>query len=97
VVVFRIVQESLTNVARHAEASSVEITLAQGADVLHVSVRDNGKGFDPADIANRKSFGLLGMSERAIALGGTVEIASSPQQGTVVAVRMPTKHNGDIS
>lgn len=96
VVVFRIVQESLTNVARHAEASSVEITLAQGADVLHVSVRDNGKGFDPADIANRKSFGLLGMSERAIALGGTVEIASAPQQGTVVSVRMPTKSTGGV-
>ncbi len=96
VVIFRIVQESLTNVARHAEANSVEITLAQGAGVLHVTVRDNGKGFDPAHIANRKSFGLLGMSERAIALGGTVEIASAPQLGTVVSVRMPIRPNGDI-
>lgn len=96
VVIFRIVQESLTNVARHAKASSVEISLVQGADVLHVAVHDNGKGFNPADITNRKSFGLLGMSERAIALGGTVEITSAPQQGTVVSVHMPIKPNGGV-
>ncbi len=95
VVVFRIVQESLTNVARYAEASSVEITLAQGADVLHVIVCDNGRGFDSTNNNNRKSFGLLGMRERAMALGGTVEIVSAPQQGTVVSVRIPTQLNGD--
>jgi signal transduction histidine kinase len=102
VVAFRIVQESLTNVARHSDASRVEITLAQGIDVLHVIVRDNGRGFDAAIIPKRKSFGLLGMRERAIALGGTIEIISAPQQGTVVSFNMPIKlnlnePNGDIS
>lgn len=96
VAVFRIVQELLTNVARHAEASSVDITLARYADNLHVEVRDNGKGFDPAATAAvNKSFGLLGVCERAIAMGGDIEVISAPQQGTAVTVRMPTKPNGD--
>lgn len=107
VAAFRIVQESLTNVTRHAEADRVEITLAQGVDVLHVMVRDNGKGFDPASIADKKSFGLLGMRERAIAMGGSVDILSAPGQGTVVSLYMPIRTdinksnlnqpNGDIS
>lgn len=96
VAVFRIVQELLTNVARHAEASSVDITLARHADNLHVEVRDNGKGFDPAvTAAVNKSFGLLGVCERAIAMGGDIEVISAPQQGTAVTIRMPTKPNGD--
>lgn len=94
--VFRIVQELLTNVARHAGASSVDITLTRYADNLHVEVRDNGKGFDPAATAAvNKSFGLLGVCERAIAMGGDIEVISAPQQGTAVTVRMPTKPNGD--
>ena len=92
--VFRIVQELLTNVARHAEASSVDITLARHTDNLHVEVRDNGKGFDPAVTAGNKSYGLLGVRERAIAMGGDIEVVSAPQQGTAVTIRMPTKPNG---
>lgn len=95
VAVFRIVQELLTNVARHAEASRAQITLARYADDLHVEVRDNGKGFDPAATAKNKSFGLLGVRERAIAMGGDIEVVSAPQQGTAVTIRMPTKPNGD--
>lgn len=95
VAVFRIVQELLTNVARHAGASSARITLARHADDLHVEVRDNGRGFDPAATAKNRSFGLLGIRERAIALGGDIEIVSAPQQGTAVIIRMPTKPNGD--
>jgi signal transduction histidine kinase len=83
------VQESLTNVTRHAEASRVEITLSQSTDDLIVEVRDDGKGFDPAYAAMRKSFGLLGMRERATVLGGSIDIISMPQQGTVVSVRIP--------
>jgi signal transduction histidine kinase len=89
VTIFRIVQESLTNVTRHAEASRVEITLSQSTDDLIVEVRDDGKGFDPAYAAMRKSFGLLGMRERATVLGGSIDIISMPQQGTVVSVRIP--------
>lgn len=94
VAVFRIVQELLTNVARHAEASRTQITLARHAGNLEVEVRDNGKGFDPAITARNKSFGLLGARERAIAMGGDIEVVSAPQLGTAVTIRMPSKSNG---
>lgn len=88
---FRVVQESLTNVARYAEASQVEIILKQDADNFSVTVNDNGKGFDYMAISNHKSFGLLGMRERAIALGGVVNIYSAPQQGTQIFFVVPNK------
>ena len=93
VAVFRIVQALLTNAARHAGASSVKVTLARHADDLHVEVRDNGKGFDPAATAENKSFGLFGIRERAIALDGTVDVVSAPNQGTVVTLIVPIKPN----
>ncbi|MDP2695529.1 MAG: PAS domain S-box protein [Gallionella sp.] len=95
VAVFRIVQELLTNVARHAGASRTQITLTRHAGKLQVEVRDNGKGFDFQATPQNKSFGLLGVFERAIALGGNVEVVSAPQQGTAVTISMPTKLNGD--
>ncbi|SCY63131.1 ATP-binding protein, partial [Nitrosospira sp. Nsp13] len=91
VAIFRIVQESLTNVTRHAGASHVEIILSQEADDLMVEVRDNGKGFNATAAARKKSFGLVGMRERAAVLGGSIDIASLPQQGTVVKLRLPVK------
>ncbi len=97
VAIFRIVQESLTNVTRHAEASCVEITLSQTADDLIIEVRDNGKGFDYAGAAKKKSFGLLGMRERAAVLGGSIDISSMRQQGTVISVQIPMKRNEGIS
>ena len=89
VVVFRIVQESLTNVSRYARASQVDVNLGRRGDELWVQVRDNGAGFDQAAAAKRKSFGLLGMRERAIALGGRVEIASTAGSGTVISLLIP--------
>lgn len=89
VVVFRIVQESITNVARYAQATQVTIRLEQDADTLRVTVLDNGQGFDPAQAAAKKSFGLLGMRERALALGGQLDIQSAPQQGTTIALTIP--------
>jgi PAS domain S-box-containing protein len=89
VVIFRIVQESLTNVTRYAQASQVEITLGLRGHELGLEVRDNGLGFDLAAAAKRKSFGLLGMRERALALGGHVDIISAPGQGTVIGVSIP--------
>lgn len=96
VAVFRIVQESLTNVARYAAANSVEITIGLRGDHVAVEVRDNGKGFDPAAIAAKDSFGLMSMRERAQAVGGKVEITSAPAKGTVVSVRIPIKPGRDI-
>lgn len=90
VAIFRIVQESLTNVARHAGASCVEVSLSRSGSCLIVEVRDNGRGFDPWGATNKKSFGLIGMRERAAVLGGNIDIASGTgQTGTVVSVCLP--------
>lgn len=89
VAVFRIVQGSLTNIARHAAATRVDIAIAPCDGVLEVEVRDNGKGFHPETPFGKKSFGLLGMRERAIALGGEFNVTSRPGQGTVVTLRIP--------
>ena len=87
--IFRIVQESLTNVARHAAASEVTVCLAHVTDGIRLAVRDNGRGFDPAT-AGRDSFGLLGIRERALLLGATTAIDSAPGAGTMVSMAIPS-------
>ena len=89
VVVFRIVQESLTNIGRYAVATRVDVKLDRCGNELRVLVRDNGCGFDPAAVSERKSFGLLGMRERAIALGGQLDLSSAPGMGTQIRVSAP--------
>jgi signal transduction histidine kinase len=91
VVIYRIVQESLTNVARYAKASAVSISLRLDGQQLGLEVCDNGQGFDKAQVAARHTLGLLGMRERALALGGHLDVISAPGQGTVVAAKMPLK------
>ncbi len=86
---FRIVQESLTNVTRYAQASRVQVTLQEQGDELVLEVADDGRGFDPVQVRSRRSFGLLGMEERALALGGRVDISSAPDQGARVRVVVP--------
>ena len=87
--VFRIVQESLTNVARHARATRAEITLARDRDDLVVAVSDDGTGFSPSAPRKPNSFGLFGLRERASLMGGEATITSAPGQGTRVEVRLP--------
>ena len=87
--IFRIVQESLTNVARYAEATQVDVSIERIDSDLRVKIRDNGKGFDPGAISATKSFGLLGIRERAIALNGHVDIISNLGQGTVITLTIP--------
>ena len=89
--IFRIVQESLTNVRKHSGATRVEINfVGQDAD-LEIEVRDNGKGFNPLAIRRGEwpHLGLQTMQERAEAIGGAFEIDSTPGKGTVVRVRVP--------
>ncbi|OIQ87745.1 sensor histidine kinase LiaS [mine drainage metagenome] len=86
--VFRIVQESLTNISRHAEASKIVIVLEKNESQYVLQVRDNGKGFDTA-IRKDKSFGLVGMHERAYMLGGKVEVSSEVGLGTMIKVFIP--------
>ena len=87
--VFRMLQETLTNVARHAGASRVDIDLTVGNVDLALDVRDDGRGITPAEIAGGRSLGLVGLRERAIACGGMLEIQGTPGRGTHVAVRIP--------
>jgi len=89
VVVFRIVQESLTNIARYAKASKAAIAMARFGGSLRLEIRDDGQGFDPLLVEKKKSYGLLGMRERALALGGRVDIISAPGQGTLISVEIP--------
>jgi len=86
--VFRIFQEALTNVARHAGAGEVRAALRHTRRAIELDVRDDGRGFDQG-ITGKRSFGLLGMRERASALGGELEIESSPGRGTRILLRVP--------
>jgi len=86
---FRIFQETLTNVARHAKATRAEVVLQKQRDRLVLLIRDNGRGFDQADPSLSKSLGLLGMRERAAILGGKVNISSAPGKGTTVSAWIP--------
>ena len=86
---FRIFQETLTNVARHAKATRAEVVLQKQRDRLVLLIRDNGRGFDQADPSLSKSLGLLGMRERAAILGGRVNISSAPGKGTTVTAWIP--------
>ena len=92
IAMYRIFQEAIANVARHAKATSVEISLRkEGADLV-LEIKDNGIGIS-ADAENEaRSFGLIGMRERAILLGGTLEIGGVERKGTTVLVRIPYEH-----
>ncbi|CAD5106998.1 PAS domain-containing sensor histidine kinase [Zestomonas carbonaria] len=85
---FRILQEALTNVLRHAEAHTVALRLWPDGDTLVLEIADDGRGFDPATVGGG-SFGLVGMRERVLMLGGHLDIVSRPEEGTTLTVRVP--------
>lgn len=85
---YRVVQEALTNIARHAAATRIRLSLKRSADEVSVVVDDNGAGFDPSRPRTR-GLGLVGMKERAAELSGTVDVASAPGKGTRISVRIP--------
>lgn len=86
---YRIAQEALTNVARHSFATQVDVTLLAKKGVLTLEVVDNGRGFNPPNLANSESLGLAGMRERASLLGGILEIRSQLKKGTTVSFKLP--------
>ncbi len=88
---FRIVQESLTNIARHAQARHVSISLLLQDNVLMLSVVDDGRGFDMQASPTRPGFGLLSIQERVLALGGEVVVSSKPGCGTSLHIKLPLK------
>ena len=86
---FRIVQECLTNVARHAQAAHVAVALSYRNGGLSLSVRDDGKGLEPGGDSRRKRYGLVGIRERAAHFGGDMKFVSTPNQGTSIEVSLP--------
>ncbi len=91
--IYRILQESLTNISRYAKASEVRILVNFLPTEIDVSISDDGCGFDPGEVMIRKTFGLLGMRERALTLGGDLMILSRPGRGTTIAVKVPLKRH----
>ena len=91
ITVFRLIQEALTNVARHAKASQIEIEVHETADNIHIDIRDNGIGLNP--VQSKQGFGLLGMRERVSMLGGRIDIASGASQGVHIVATLP-RHGG---
>jgi PAS domain S-box-containing protein len=87
--VFRILQEALTNITKHANAKSAEVNLEIDGGDMVLTVHDDGKGFDAAGPRAPRSFGLVGMRERVYLLGGAIRIESVPGDGTIVEARIP--------
>ena len=86
---FRILQEALTNVARHSGARRLSVVLRQDVDSLSLDVSDDGRGITADELRGTRSLGLIGLRERALACGGTVEIRGQPGEGTTVSLRLP--------
>ncbi len=89
--IFRILQESLTNVMRHASATKVDVSLKAYDDVLELVIKDNGRGITKEKISDPSSFGLLGIKERVNFWNGVFDICCPEQGGTEIRVRVPTR------
>ena len=87
--IFRIIQELLTNVARHAEATLITITLTLTEDTVIITVEDNGKGITPEQVKHTQSFGIVSMEERALLIGGAFTITGTPGVGTAARLTIP--------
>jgi PAS domain S-box-containing protein len=91
VALFRILQEALTNIVRHAKASNVEVVLHKNGDNVILKVSDNGRGITQGEINNKNSMGLMGIKERAILFGGEAIIEGAKGKGTTLTVRIPVR------
>jgi two-component system sensor histidine kinase UhpB len=87
--IFRIIQEALTNISRHAKATRVYVGLSKTDDFINLRISDNGIGIGKEEIESKTSWGIISMKERAKSLGGTFDIYSEPGSGTVVKVVLP--------
>lgn len=92
---FRIFQEILTNVARHAQATRVKVALERTDDRMHLRVSDNGRGITQSEVSHPKSLGILGMRERALLLGGQVSFSGVTGKGTTISVHIPLRSEGE--
>jgi signal transduction histidine kinase len=95
IVIFRIFQEALTNIMRHADATEVKASLKAKDGMITLEVKDNGKGITEEEITNSDSFGLLGIRERVNFLGGNVKISGIRNEGTTIRVNIPFIKKGE--
>jgi two-component system sensor histidine kinase UhpB len=93
-IIFRIMQEALTNIARYSEATTVKIRLSKKGDNIDFSISDNGIGITEDKINTKKSFGIISMKERAASLGGTLKISREDNNFTVINLIFPLNNNG---
>ena len=91
-IIYRIVQESLTNIARHSKATTVEIKLARNEENVILWIGDNGIGITDLQRTAKNSFGLISMKERADSMGGTFSIGNNTNRGTVITLSIPFKN-----
>jgi signal transduction histidine kinase len=89
---FRVYQEVLTNVARHAEASAIQVSLRHRDGKIVLRVKDNGRGIREEEVKDMRSLGLVGMRERLLPWEGTVEFRGRPDHGTTVTIVIPDDH-----
>jgi two-component system sensor histidine kinase UhpB len=94
---FRICQEALTNVARHARATFVRVLVKESGDDVMIEIQDNGQGLPPEKLNDAGSLGLLGMKERSMAIGGCLDITGWPEKGTTVTLRLRCHDAGETS
>ena len=92
---YRLVQESLTNAVKHGAPTKVTVTLAESGDAVHLTVSDDGSGFEPQQPS--EGFGLIGMHERVHLVGGALELESAPGQGTTVRAQVPARRRGELA
>ena len=92
--IFRIFQETLTNIGRHSGATSIDAVLGRKGEIITLEVRDNGRGISEEEIQDPRSFGLIGMRERAKYFGGSLTIKGTPRTGTVVTVSLEAQSEG---
>lgn len=92
---FRVCQEAFTNITRYAGASRVGTSLSMHNDWITLTVEDDGKGFDPEAVQSKKSFGILGMKERVLSLGGKFDLIAAPGAGTRIIASLPLSTNNE--
>jgi two-component system sensor histidine kinase UhpB len=89
--VFRVAQEALTNILKHADAKSADLSIEVHADTLELRVSDDGKGLPATPLDNHTSHGIASMRHRVAGLGGTLEVVGAPGGGTLVTARFPLR------
>ncbi|MBW1837901.1 MAG: PAS domain-containing protein, partial [Deltaproteobacteria bacterium] len=93
---YRILQEGLRNIVRHAKATAIQVTLSKKNDILHLLIKDNGIGFDPASNTNNAGLGIASMTERAHLIQGDLSLESQPGKGTAIELAAPLKSRNEV-